>query len=569
MNVSSSFLRRLRTAEHFESVALATLGELIRIADRALRQSSFRDGSVLRAMLHLRPDNGYAGLNVLDAGATTLSDPGTQESLLPSASVWRRVQAARAPVAVDVQLRTARVAGGDAEIAGWLERPVDMSSRSNLRLLARDATHLMVLPVFVPGGLAGMISIEARCMSAMGLDFIWQDCSDALEAVCTIAGPYLTGLPRRPLPGGTTDPLLPVVGEAMRPIVRFLRAFAAEDETLLVRGETGTGKSRIARWIHAHSARQGSPFEVLDLLSVPETTQMGELFGWKRGAFTGAVKDHRGFVARANGGTLFIDEIDKLSMETQAALLTLLEDRRYRILGDDGGLQTADVRFVVGTNIDLQEAVSEGRFREDLYYRINVLPIRMPPLRERSDEIAEWAAFMLRRRHAQKQAPGGIALTSDAGEHLARLPWPGNLRQLDNVMRRAYTLASMEQDAELTVTAEHVHAATAFDVRPGLRSESTDALYDAMCGLSAALANAQPAVDLEAVDVGGALLGMLLSTAVIETGSRDAAFALLGRGALVKNRNHHKVLKREWSRLAALYTAMGQPLPAPLKEVPE
>lgn len=562
-------MRALRAAADFEDAAVLTLGRLITIAQRALAQSVYRDGAILRAMLHLRPNDGYAGLSVLNAGAATLGDPGAQESLLPSASVWRRVSTAEAPVAVDVQLRTAQVSGGDAEIAGWLERPVDMSSRSSLRLLARDATHLIVLPVFVPGGLAGMISIEARCMAAMGLDFIWADCSAALEAVCMVAGPYLTGLPRRPQPATATDALLPVVGETMAPIVRFLRAFAAEDETLLVRGETGTGKSRIARWIHAHSTRRDAPFEVLDLLSVPEATQMGELFGWKRGAFTGAIKDHRGFVARADGGTLFIDEIDKLSMETQAALLTLLEDRRYRVLGDDGGLQTANVRFVVGTNIDLQEAVADGRFREDLYYRINVLPIRLPALRERADEIPDWAAFMLNRRHAQKQAGGAVSLTPDAGARLARLPWPGNLRQLDNVMRRAYMLASMDGGAELRVEARHVDGATAFDARPGVRPDTADALYDAMRSLSAALANAQPPIDLDGVEVGGALEGLLLSAAVLETGSRDAAFALLGRGALVKNRNHHKVLKREWGRLAALYAALGQPLPAPLKEVPE
>src|SRR4051812_41931635 len=152
--------------------------------------------------------------------------------------------------------------------------------------------------------------------------------------------------------------------------------------------------------------RYGQSFEVLDILGVPEDLQMAELFGWKRGAFTGAVKDNPGAISRAEKGTLFLDEIDKLSMRAQAGLLRFIEERLYRMLGDDTSTtRRADVQLLVGPNADLKAAVRSGRFREDLYYRVNVLPVRLPPLAERLDELPKWAGYMLSRCHAES---GGV-----------------------------------------------------------------------------------------------------------------------------------------------------------------
>lgn len=560
----------LRGAEDFESAGVIGLGHLLEVSQRALDASRFRGGRMLRALIHLRPKDGYAGLYVLERGAGALTHPKEQQALLPSATVWRWIESGRVPVAVDVEMGmiTPRAAepqrvsfGSDADADDA------MSDGSRLRLLQRGATHIYVLPLLVPGALAGMISLEAECPAGMGTEFIWGVCGADLEAAAWLAGPHLAGLPHRVTTEGfARDALLPVVGPTMAPVVNVFKAFAAEEETLLVRGETGAGKSRIARWCHSQSPRRRGPFEVLDLHTVPEETQMGELFGWKKGAFTGAVQDHDGYVTRANGGTLFIDEVDKLSLKAQAALLFLLEERRYRVLGDQGEPRRANVRFMVGTNADLGAAVTEGRFREDLYYRINVLPLALPPLRDRLDEVADWARFMLDRLHAERGGVGPVSMSREAQAALRLRSWPGNLRQLDNMMRRAYTLASLEQGGEAGLRVEVKH----LEMAEGLEGASRETprsplaqLRAAATQLVTALMTADPPLDLTEVDLPGALHGVLLGEAVRLTGDREAAFRLLGREELVKNRNHHKALRRDWGRLQALASILGEDLPDP------
>jgi DNA-binding NtrC family response regulator len=454
---------RLRAGEDFEDVAVATLRHALQVVERAVASSSHREASVKRAMLHLRPGDGYAGLHVLQAAAAALSAPGRGDALLPSASAWKVLQRTGRPVAVDVNLRILMPRDAQPQAAEWPGEE-ELSERTRARLLDREATHLYAVPLHTPGGLLGMISLEATCPSAIGTPFVWEDCGDELEASAALAGPYLAAMPQLTTGAATGDALLPVIGPTMQGVVNVLRAFAGEDETLLIRGETGTGKSRIARWCHTKSLRADGPFELLDLLSVPDETQAGELFGWRKGAFTGAVKDHDGYVKRAEGGTLFLDEIDKLSSKAQASLLYLLEERRYRVLGDDGPERKADVRFIVGTNVNLAEAVREGSFREDLYYRVNVLPTLLPPLRDRTDEIADWARFMLQRRHQDKGIAGEVHLADAAAAALASTAWPGNLRQLDNVVRRAHTLAAAGGvSGDVVVQQAHVDQAQALE----------------------------------------------------------------------------------------------------------
>src|SRR5262249_21320443 len=165
----------------------------------------------------------------------------------------------------------------------------------------------------------------------------------------------------------------------------------------------------------------------------------------KRGAFTGAVKDKPGAIARAAQGTLFIDEIDKLSLKAQAGLLHVVEERRYRPLGDEASERQADGRFIVGPHADLHAAVRAGRFREDLFFRINILPVRLPALSERLDELPGWAEYMLTRRHRESGGEGAARLAPEAVGRLLEAAWPGNLRQLDNIIRRAYALALAER----------------------------------------------------------------------------------------------------------------------------
>ncbi|WP_281256604.1 sigma-54-dependent transcriptional regulator [Melittangium boletus] len=345
------------------------------------------------------------------------------------------------------------------------------------------------------------------------------------------------------------------MGAAMGEWLPMLRVFAQQEETLLICGATGTGKSRLARWFHAHSRRRDEAFEVLDLLSVPEELQMAELVGWKRGAFTGAVGSNVGSVARAEGGTLFIDEIDKLSLRAQAGLLHLLEERGYRALGEDSGKKRANVRFIIGTNADLLGAVRAGHFREDLYYRINVLPFRLPPLDERRDEIRPWARFMVERCKREHGPSDRVRLTAGAEQLLSSRSWPGNLRQLDNIVRRAFSLALVEAggSGEVVIEEGSMARALACEAMPGPKPLSEALRRTARSFVEEARRREIP-LDLDLAD---AFRGFVLGAAVQELG-RDEAFRVLGREGLLRNRNHHKVLKREVERVNALLTALGE-----------
>ena len=404
-----------------------------------------------------------------------------------------------------------------------------------------------------------MISIEAECPAAAGHDFVLAGAGEALQLLADIAGPYLSTLPLGQSTPVATDDHLPVLGSTMAGLVQLLRVFAQQDETVLIGGPTGAGKSRLARWCHERSPRRGQCFEALDLLTVPEDLQMAELFGWRKGAFTGAVRDTPGSVARAEGGTLFIDEIDKLSMKAQAGLLHLLEERKYRPLGEAARERRANVRFVIGTNMDLHGLVQAGRFREDLYYRINVLPVRVPALADRRDEIAPWARYMAIRRH-REAVPGGEVRLSAAAEHLlGEQQWPGNLRQLDNVVRRAYTLALMGaggQSAEVLLDEQHVAQALGLERASPRRSvlESMRGAAAAFVEEAARLGDRGGTLDLDLCD---AFRGLALGTAVQRLGSREAAFRLLGKAAQVQGRNHHKALRRELEKVEALCKALG------------
>lgn len=554
-------LEALRGAPDFEAAATLTLRRLLGAAQAAA--AAVPNAVVLRALLHLRPGAGYAGLYVLERGAEAVQRPEGKRGLLPSASVWRFVAEARRPAAVDVVRRQILPRGGPAQAATWREAD-DLSQATFRRLVDRESTHIYALPLLVGDALLGMVSVEASSFEAVGPEFVWPACAAELELIVALAAPWLARLPHEaPAAPPEVDALLPVVGPTMAPIVEVARAFAGEDETLLIHGETGTGKSRLARWVHARSPRHSGPFEVLDLLSVPEETQMGEIFGWRKGAFTGAVSDHEGFVARAEGGTLFIDEVDKLSLKAQAGLLLLLEERRYRALGDRGPARAADVRFVVGTNVDLRRAVEDGSFREDLFYRLDVLALDLPPLRQRKDEIGAWARYMLDRRRAQKDDGVRYRLSDAARVALEQQDWPGNLRQLDNVLRRACALASIgRRGDEVIVDAAHLAQRPA----PGASGGGGTPLQQLDAGLAAlARALAAPGGASKDGDVlPGALQGLLLAHLVDLTGERDAPFTLTGRPELVKNRNHHRALKRECQRAAALCAHLGEAPPPAL-----
>ncbi|OOF09186.1 sigma-54-dependent Fis family transcriptional regulator [Salinivibrio sp. PR5] len=215
---------------------------------------------------------------------------------------------------------------------------------------------------------------------------------------------------------------------------------AATDANVMILGPSGSGKEVMARYIHDHSARVAAPFVAINCAAIPENMLEATLFGYEKGAFTGAVQACPGKFEQAQGGTILLDEISEMDLGLQAKLLRVLQEREVERLGGRKSIQL-DVRVLATSNRDLKEYVGEGHFREDLYYRLNVFPITWPALTDRPGDIIPLASHLLS-RHCQKQGMPCPTLSQDAEQKLLHYPWPGNVRELDNVMQRALILAS-------------------------------------------------------------------------------------------------------------------------------
>jgi NtrC-family two-component system response regulator AlgB len=227
---------------------------------------------------------------------------------------------------------------------------------------------------------------------------------------------------------------------AMREVLEIAFKAASSDVTMLLRGESGTGKGVLARAIHARSTRAANPLIMVHCPSLSKELLESELFGHVRGAFTGAVQDTVGKVAVAEGGTLFLDEVGDLPLALQPKLLRLLQDRQFERVGDTR-TQSCDVRILAATNHDLAAAVAEGTFREDLLYRLNVMEITLPPLRQRPADVLPLAGHLLL-FFARQKGKSTATFTEEARAALLRYPWPGNIRELRNAIERGMILAS-------------------------------------------------------------------------------------------------------------------------------
>ncbi len=235
---------------------------------------------------------------------------------------------------------------------------------------------------------------------------------------------------------------------AMQPVFHTIEKAAPTDSTILIRGESGTGKELVARALHLNSRRSPRPFVRVNCSAFTESLLESELFGHVRGAFTGALKDHPGLVASADGGTIFLDEVGDTGLELQAHLLRVLQDGEYRRVGETR-TRTADLRVIAATNQPLEELIKKGRFREDLYYRLKVIEIPIPPLRDRMDDLPLLIKHFLERQ-AEKQGPRPdgsrrqFRLDSTAMNILRQYRWPGNVRELENTLERAAVLCEGE-----------------------------------------------------------------------------------------------------------------------------
>ncbi len=231
-----------------------------------------------------------------------------------------------------------------------------------------------------------------------------------------------------------------IVGRSrrMQEVINTSQVVARSKSTILITGETGTGKEMVARAIHYHSAQREMPLIKVNCAAIPETLLESELFGHVRGAFTGATANKKGKFALADGGTLFLDEIGTMSPALQAKLLRVLQEREFEPLGSER-TQKVDVRVIAATNRDLRQMVADGRFQEDLFYRLNVIPIHIPPLRERREDVPVLVEHFVA-KHAQRAGKRIDGLEPGVIEALRAAEWPGNVRELENTVERAVVL---------------------------------------------------------------------------------------------------------------------------------
>lgn len=338
-------------------------------------------------------------------------------------------------------------------------------ARSALDLLRKQRVHVVVTDLMMPGlsGLDllraiktmahetevvlmtayGTVETAVEAMRAGAYDFvekplkrmqITKTVSKALEKASLIAEnntlkQEISQLKKREIIGNSP---------AIRQVLEIATQAAPSSATVLILGETGTGKELLARAVHARSTRAQGPFIAVNCSAFPESILEAELFGYERGAFTGAAQKRDGRFALARGGTLFLDEIGELSPAVQVKLLRVLAEGEYEPLG--GRTQRADVRIVAATNRDLQHEVAAGRFREDLYFRLNVIPITSPPLRARSGDVPLLAEHFARTIAARNNKPS-ITITKAAMEKLCDYHWPGNVRELEHAIERAVVLS--------------------------------------------------------------------------------------------------------------------------------
>ena len=244
---------------------------------------------------------------------------------------------------------------------------------------------------------------------------------------------------REELSGGAPE-LIIFASPRFREVYNLTLKVASSDANILVLGESGTGKELIASALHHNSPRRSHPFVSLNCAALSDTLLESQLFGHMRGAFTGAISNQKGLMEEADGGTLFLDEIGDVSPAVQAKLLRVIQERDFIPVGSTRA-KKVDVRFVAATNKDLQREVAEGRFREDLYYRLNVIGINLPPLRDRPEDIEPLARHFLR-RFAARMAKDITDISPEGLEALQSYPWPGNVRELENVMERAVILTN-------------------------------------------------------------------------------------------------------------------------------
>lgn len=363
----------------------------------------------------------------------------------------------------DADLREALVT--TLELAGLRVREAD-SAEQALEKLAEAPVDMIVSDVTMPGrsghellgdvqrlypGLPimlmtayGQISQAVSAMQSGAVDYLVKPFESRflIDAVTRVVGNT-----SKKISAGTRRANEPIAEDPVsQRLFQLARKVAASDSTVMISGESGTGKEVLARFIHEHSTRAAEPFVAINCAAIPENMLEAILFGHEKGAFTGAYAASPGKFEQANGGTILLDEVSEMDPALQSKLLRVLQEREVERVGGRKTIQL-DVRVLATTNRNLAEHVREGRFREDLFYRLSVFPMQWLPLRERSRDILPLARHLLK-QHSQKMKLTGISFDNSAKQALVNHPWPGNVRELDNAIQRALVL---HQGQEISV----------------------------------------------------------------------------------------------------------------------
>lgn len=330
---------------------------------------------------------------------------------------------------------------------------------SDLRLPGASGTDLIEqvhpVKVLIMTSYASMKSaVDAMKLGA--IDYIAKP-FDHDEMLRTISNILLEHTPQHPVSvepakPGSSESFGDMVGscQAMHDLFHRIRKIAPADITVLIHGESGTGKELAAKAIHEHSPRMGAPLVSVNCAAIPESLIESELFGHEKGAFTGASAARQGLVEAAQGGTLFLDEIGELPMEAQARLLRVLQESEVRRVGAVQA-KKVDIRLIAATHRNLRQLVRDGRFREDLYYRLQVIEIRMPPLRDRQHDVTEIADALLKKQALRLGIENPPTFTKTARQLMLAYDWPGNVRELENAVQRALILCDVAE-----ITNEHL-----------------------------------------------------------------------------------------------------------------
>ncbi|HEY4274675.1 MAG TPA: nitrogen regulation protein NR(I), partial [Rhizomicrobium sp.] len=328
------------------------------------------------------------------------------------------------------------IAAGEGNVA---ITDVVLPDESGFDLIPRIKRLRPDLPVLVMSAqntlLTAITAAERGAFEYLPKPFDLKELTNVVQRA--LASPGVRREPEEP----EAEDRLPLIGRspAMQEIYRVIARLTQTDLTVMIMGESGTGKELVARALHDYGKRRHGRFVAVSMAAIPKEMVESELFGHERGAFTGATNRGVGRFEQAEGGTLFLDEIGDMPLEAQTRLLRVLQQGEYTTVGGRTPIRT-DVRIIAATNRDLRQLIAQGLFREDLYYRLNVVPLRLPPLRERVEDIPDLVRFFLRK--AEEEGLPAKSLEPDALEILRRHRWPGNVRELENLVRRLAVLHS-------------------------------------------------------------------------------------------------------------------------------